>query len=217
MIDANALALVAGAIALWVYDASLLLFRDEVVFVHGRRGWRATFGSGFTLGGRDLGLWMPGTPVFRAGWSDAGHRTGGRAPMRVVLRALRPLQWAARVLALLLFVGMPAGLFFAVGHAWMLALVIALYGIALACIGWAWRCRHLFGLDRKAFGSLAFDVIACPPFAIDVVMKITLRLGLPQAPRDFAQRVLAPADCTALLRDAEARMHPDRPRGDIAP
>jgi len=213
----TALALVAGAIALWVYDASLLLFRDEVVFLHGRRGWRASLGNGFSLGGRDLALWTPGTPVFRAGWSDAGRRPGPRAPMRVVLRALRPLQWAGRVLAVLLFVGLPAGLFLAVGHAWMLGLVGALYGIALACIAWAWRCRRVFGLDRKGFATLAFDVIACPPFAINVAMKITLRLGLPAAPEVFARRVLAPDACAALLRDAHARMHPDAASGDSLP
>jgi hypothetical protein len=214
--DGNALALVAGAIALYAYDACLLLFRDEVVFAHVRRGWRATLGSGFVLGGRELCWWMPGTPLFRAGWSDAG-RTGPRAPMRAVLRALRPLQWASRALFVLLFVGMPAGLFFAVGYGWMLALVAALYGIALACIAWAWRCRRIFGLDRKGFASLAFDVIACPPFAVNVVMKITLRIGLPQAPDAFAQRVLAPADSVALLLDAHARMHPDPSRGDLSP
>jgi len=217
VISDTALALVAGAIALWVFDASLLLFRDEVVFVHARRRWRASLGNGFSLGGRDLALWMPGTPVFRAGWSDAARREGPRAPMRVVLRALRPLQWAGRVLAVLLFVGMPAGLFFAVGHAWMLALVLALYGLALACIAWAWRCRRVFGLDRRGWATLAFDVIACPPFAINVAMKITLRLGLPEAPEAFARRVLAPAECAALLHDAHARMHPDAPDGDTTP
>ena len=46
MIDGTGLALVGGAIALYLYDASLMLFRDEVVFTRGCRGWRATLGGG---------------------------------------------------------------------------------------------------------------------------------------------------------------------------
>ena len=210
MIDGTGLALVGGAIALYLYDASLMLFRDEVVFTRGRRGWRATLGGGLLLGGRYLVLptaWIPGRPVFRACWAEAG-RTGSRTSMGPFLQALRPLQWASRVLALLLFVAMPAGLFLQAGPAWMLTLMLALYGIAVACVAWIWRCRRKLGLDAKGVGSIAFDVIACPPFAVNVVMKLSLRAGLPRAPEAFARRVLAPGDCTALLRMADARMHP---------
>jgi len=38
VIDGTALALILGALALSLYDASLMLFRDEVVFTHGLRG-----------------------------------------------------------------------------------------------------------------------------------------------------------------------------------
>jgi hypothetical protein len=212
MIDATGLALVGGAVALYLYDATLLLFRDEVVFVHARRGWRGMLGSGFVLGGRYVvvpGAWSPGMAVFRAGWSDAGAAGEPHAPMRAVLRALRPLRWASRVLAMLLFVAMPLGLWLRARPAWMLALVVALYGIAIACVAWAWRRRRIFGLDRKGLASLAFDVVACPPFAINVVMKLTLRMRLPGSAEAFAHDVLSAEDCTALLRAAHVRMHPD--------
>ena len=209
MIDSTGLALILGGIALYAYDASLLLFRDEVVFAHARGRWRATLGSGFVLGGRYLlapAFLRPGLPMFRAGWSDRGHRG---APLRVVLRALAPLQWASRLLALLLFVALPVALVLHARPAWMLALVVAVYGTAIACVAWAWRCREVFGLDRRSLAALAFDVVACPPFAVNVVQKLTLRLHLPNAPEDFARRVLAPADANALLRAAHARAHPD--------
>lgn len=220
MIDGTGLALVCGAIALHAYDASLLLFRDEVLFTHGRRGWQATLGSGVTLGGRYLamaGAWTPALPVFRACWSDDATRAAPRAPMPALLRALRPLQWASCVLALLLFVGMPLGLWWHVGHAWMLALVVALYGTAFACVAWIWRHRRVFGLDRKAFASVAFDVVACPPFAVNVVRKLTLRLGLPRPAEAFARDVLPPAECMSLMRDAHARMHPGAIDGEPLP
>lgn len=211
MIDGTALALIGGAIALYVYDAGLMLFRDEVLFVHGRRGWEGTLGSGFVLGGRYValpGVFAPGRPVFRACWSEGAPRSKAHAPMRTVLQALRPLRWASRVLFVLLFVGMPVGLSLKASNEWMLALVAALYGIALLCVAWAWRCRRVFGLDRKGLAALAFDVIACPPFAVNVVAKITLRLGLPQAPEVFARRMLRAEDWAGLERDAKARMDP---------
>lgn len=212
MIDGTALALIGGAIALYVYDAVQMLYRDDVLFLHGRRGWEGTLGSGFVLGGRYValpGVLWPGKPVFRACWSEGSRRTRARAPLGTLLRALRPLRWASRVLFVLLFVGMPLGLSLKASTGWMLALVVALYGIALLCIAWAWRCRRVFGLDRKGFASLAFDVIACPPFAINVVAKITLRLGLPRAPDVFAQWVLRAEDRAELQRKARARMYPD--------
>lgn len=220
MIDGTGLALVCAAIALHAHDASLLLYRDEVVFSHGRRGWHATLGSGFTLGGRYLamaGAWTPALPAFRACWSDDATRTAPRAPMPALLRALRPLQWASRVLALLLFVGMPLGLWLHAGHAWMLALVVALYGTAFAGVAWIWRRRRVFGLDRKGFASIAFDVIACPPFAVNVVRKLTLRLGLPRPAEAFAREVLSPSECTTMMRDAYARMHPVAIDGEPLP
>jgi hypothetical protein len=205
------LLLMAGVIALYLYDASLMLFRDEVVFTRGRRRWRGTLGSGMLLGGRYLvmpGAWTPGLPVFRACWSEARPRSDARVPMRVLLRALRPLQWASRVLAVLLFVALPMLLWLKPGTEWMLALVVGLYGIAIACVAWAWRCRRAFGLDGKGIALLAFDVVACPPFAVNVVMKLTLRLGLPRTAEVFAQRMLAPEAGVALMRAANARMHP---------
>ena len=210
MIVRPEIALVLGAIAFYLYDAALLLYADEVLFFHGRRGWRAWPGPGFMLGGRFLCLprpFAPATPVFRHGWSQpAPCRPGRRPPMAPFLRALRPLQYGSALLAALLFVALPACVLWWRDPRATLALAVALYGTALAVTAYLVRRRRVLGLHGRSLALLALDTLACPPFAVNVARRVALLRGPGREARRFAQRVLPPEACAAAGAAVAARL-----------
>ncbi|MGN6513054.1 MAG: hypothetical protein ACTHKZ_05690 [Lysobacteraceae bacterium] len=204
--------LVLGLFGFYLYDALLLLYADEVVFVRGRRGWRASPGIGFLLGGRYPCLpapFAPMAPVFRHGWTQPAPRAPGRCPpLRAFLRALRPLQAASLALALLLFVVLPACLLWWPDPRLLLALLALVYGTGLACVAYLLRRRRVLGLHGRALALLVVDVLACPPFAVNVVRRVSLRRGTGMEARRFAGGVLPAAACAAVGEAIAARLSP---------
>lgn len=187
--------LLLGVVAMYVYDATLLLYHNEVVLYQGRRGrWTFAVGTDFQLSGRHIfvpPLLAPTRALLRLRWSprlpthvvshapvasDAPH-----APDRlaVPLRGLRA--WRIGVASsagavggvALLFAVMPAVM---AGNVWgLLAWMVALYlaiGIAVWRVG---RVRRLTGTGGKAFAGMASDALLCAPYAVNLVRKQGLR------------------------------------------
>jgi hypothetical protein len=198
--------LLLGIAAFYLFDTASLLYRDEVVFAQCGRRWRASMGAGFMLAGRYLVLpavFSPGAPVFRVAW---GASVQGNPPATgVLLPMLRPLRWPARLIALLLFLVLPLALLVNLDPRWMLGLLGLLYLVASLSVAHVARRRSILGLSRKDIAAIAFDVIACPPFAINLVRRITLRGGLAVPACEFAASVLDADAQAGLLRVLGAR------------
>lgn len=208
-------ALILGAIALYLYDTAMLLYSDELLFVRSRGQWRASLGSRLMLGGRFVALpavLLPGTPVFRACWGRAGLAGAPlETPLPDFLRALRPLQWAGAAMALLLFVAMPVCLVMRPGSQLMLVLFLMFYGTALGCGIYLTTQRKRLGLAGHALSSALVDVLACPPFAVNVVRRVTLAAGPTITPDAFAREVLSSTDHGLLYKAVQDRLQAAMP------
>ena len=212
--------LVLGIVGFYLCDVSLMLYVDEVVFAKCFGKWRAHVGSGFMLGGRYLalpGLWSPGAPVFRSGW---GLPADEDAPaVERLVATLRPLRWPARVAALLLFVVVPVALQVNLSPGLMLGVLGLLYLTSALSVAYVVRRRVALGLSRRDVAAIAFDVIACPPFAINMVRRVTLRCGLGVPANEFAAMLLdarAHGRLAGIL-DARRALMADVAAGDAAP
>lgn len=203
-------ALITGAIALYLYDTAMLLYSNEVLFVYGWRRWRASLGSHFLLGGRFValpGALLPGTVIFRGCWGRVGTAPAPlHTPLPDFLQAIRPLQWASWLLAVLLFAAIPVCLVWRPTSYLMLALVLAFYGTALACGVYLVTQRKQLGLQGRMLRSAIVDVLACPPFAVNVVRRVTLAVGPATTPDAFAHQVLTSDGYHGLCRDIQARL-----------
>ena len=187
--------LLLGVVGMYVYDATLLLYHNEVVLYQGRRGrWTFSVGTDFQLAGRHVfvpPLLAPTRTLLRLRWSprlpapvvshtpvatDAPPAPDGLA---VPLRGLRAWRigvassaGAVGVVALL-FAVMPAVM---AGNVWgLLAWMVAVYlaiGIAVWRVG---RVRRLTGTGGKAFAGMASDALLCAPYALNLVRKQGLR------------------------------------------
>ena len=212
--------LLLGILAFYLFDASLLLYADEVAFVKYGGKWSAPVGAGFMLAGRYLalpGLWSPGAPVFRS--VRRAPAAEERPAVDALLAVLRPLRWPARLVALLLFLVVPVSLLVNLAPRLMLGLLGSLYLTSVLSVAYVARRRAALGLSRRDVAAIAFDVIACPPFAINLVRRVTLRCGLGVAAGEFAAAVLDASAHTRLagILDARCAVMPVRADDDATP
>jgi hypothetical protein len=198
------LALPLGAIAFYLYDSALLLYRNELVLERTARAWRMARTADVRLFGRRLFLpnpLNPQTPLFRVSWSEADTRGKAESAENLnrFVTALRPLRVLAVLLLLLLGVALPVVSVKAGLGGMMLGVFAAYYLTTLIALVVIHARRGQLDLTRRAFWSLAFDVIACPPFAANIVRKLSLRRSIAGDPLLFAAEAMSKAAlCTTL-------------------
>jgi hypothetical protein len=207
------LLLPVGAIAFYLYDSLLWLYGDELVLIRDARRWWSAAGSDWLLLRRRLYLpnpFAPQRPLWRACWS-----AGTRAAEPGDLKALAALQIALRPLGVLVFLEMllivcalPVCVYIGLTPLALLVVLGAIYLTALGAVTWIWWHRDALGLTARNCRSLTVDALACPPFAINLVRKISL-LGavrgdlLPQALAVFEPAAFEGLRATLLRRVAE--------------
>lgn len=208
MIPASELLLVAGAFALYAFDAVRLLYADEFVLEGGGGRWRARDGIAALVSGRRPlvpDLLRPARALLPV--SVDRLAPDGGAPENDVghfLAALRPFGRRATVLLLLFFPGLPLVLRgFGTGVE-LLAWLVAVYAV-IGSMAWRlWCYRRVLELAPAAAVSLALECLLCAPFAINIVRRLSgraERVGLHNA-----RRMLGEAGAEILRRAAARRI-----------
>lgn len=204
-----------GAIAFYLYDSAQLLWHNELLFVRAGRRWLAEGPSTVSLAGRRVYVPNPLLPQragFKIHWSLAEERPAPEPLPEEFLRALKPIGFVALLLAwmlvLLPLVSWTLGTSLA-----LLLLFAAYYLFVLVALGFMlWR-RKALQLSGGACASLAFDSLACAPFAVNLVRKIALRRGLDGDPLLFACQHFAP-EAREMLRARLARKIEEQQAGE---
>ena len=168
-----------GAVAFYLFDSSMMLCGDELALEWRARRWLVSGGLDALLGGRRLFLPNPFTPhalLFQVRW---GEDTTTPAPdayprLEQLDRALAPVKIPVVALAVILFgVLPPVSWYFGAGAA-----LLAVFGAAYLLVGAAlvllYRRRKALSLTPRRYAGLAFEALACAPFAINLVRKVSL-------------------------------------------
>ena len=199
-----------GAIGLYLFDSVQWLYWNELLFLYPAGRWRHAQSSGLLLAGRRPycpNPLLPGVAQFKVGWSESDTRSDQeqREELARFLQALGPIRVAVNVLLLLLLV-LPVELYlFGTGIA-LLALMAAFYAVILVALGVIFTRRRVLGLTGGAFAAVAFDALACSPFAVNLVRKLCLRRSLAGNPVSFAAEFFDPAEFAALLGTISVRV-----------
>jgi len=202
-----------GALAFYLYDSLLWLYGDELVLIRRASRWDHAAGSERLLFRRRLYLPNPLTPqrpLWRACWSDFSRRdklTDLNA-LTSLVQTLRPLRALVTVLWLLIVVVLPVAVASGARPAILLALFAVVYSFAATMVVWLWCQRATLGLSARSCRALSFDALACPPFAINLVRKISLLTTLKgelltQAGAAFDAPALASLRATLIRRVTE--------------
>jgi hypothetical protein len=212
-----------GAIGLYLFDSTLLLYSNELLFACRAGKWSFATGSTQRLSGRRLYLlnpFTPATPQFRVRWSEADTRQEqeSRPELDAFLATLGPLRYLVIALWVLLL-ALPVELLLLGTGIELLALMAAFYVVILAALGYIYARRRELRVSGKSFLALSFDCLACAPFAINLVRKLALRRSLAGNPIDFARRTFEPATFSTLIhavcqrvRDEQQREYGQTPR-----
>jgi hypothetical protein len=210
------LLLPVGAIGLYLFDSTLLLYSNELLLLRRTRGWSFAMSSPLMLGGRRLCLlnpFTPGVPTFRVRWSEADTRQERepREELESFCAALRPVQYLVVVLWVLLLV-LPVELILLGTGTELLALMVAFYVVILAALGYIGVRRRALCVSGRSFLALSFDALACAPFAVNLVRKLALRRSLAGNPIDFAHRSFDPGSFAALIGAVCGRVSEEQQR-----
>jgi hypothetical protein len=198
--------LLALAVIFYLYDSSVLLYSNEAIFTcDGTEHWTATTRrSGFMFAGRSLRVLNPLTPhrpSFRLSWNfnrlESDRREvswSARAHEFKILAPTTLIGWVA------LFLLLPLGMFSDLGRYAVIPALVLLYGSTLLALFRLRRNGLLGALGRWRFLGFAFECLACPPFAVNIVRRITLADPISE-PVPLAALRLLDAESWVRLRD----------------
>ena len=192
------------AAALYLYDSFSLLASNEAVFFRGWGGrWQAGFGAmRWRLGGREPYLpnpFMPHRPQFRLAWRiDAAEPRAKSSPPALQvppeLARFTPFVCGAGIA---LFVLLPLGLFASLGTGFTLVAIGLLYTVNLAALLQLWLLRSQLKLSNPQVFQIAFECLVCPPFGVNLVRRLCLKLRHDEDFVAAATRLLGPAGLAA--------------------
>lgn len=205
-------ALVGGVVLMYLYDAALLLYHEEVAFEARGRGAPVAGGLMLEVGGRQLFLpnpFTPWRPLYRLSWTLQSHPTGRRkgaaSPARLAACSSVLVPWIGLLFALFAL-GLPACLWPGRGAAVLLGWMVATYATILTTLGVAYAHRRRLGLTGGQVGALARDALLCPPFALNLLRRVSLEQGHRLDLREVLAGSPASHATTALARMVQARI-----------
>lgn len=175
--------LIAGAWTFYVWDASILLFVDELVLELSGRKCHVRSGAVMLVGGKRPFIPNPLTPYHPQLLATADDLLGAGTGIKSddlahYLDALKPFQMLSIALLLMFVIALPVVLYW-FGTGTELLYWLAMVYLLVGCIAYhTWRRRLVLGLSKRASVLLAFECLACTPFAINIVRKLTLRHGV---------------------------------------
>lgn len=204
------LVLMLVALGLYLYDSAVLLHINEGVMTPRRGGWRVRFGSSrFIVRGRQLYLpspFLPHRPGFRLLWDLDPPPPEGPGAWEARRQLFRPVAPLVCAMAVALFGLLPLGLFSVLGD-WALLLAIAtLYGSIAGALAWIVMRRKQLGLGARRLAGLAFELLACPPFAVNVVRRVAVEMPLDADLVGAARALQRPEDWQETRGELIARL-----------
>ncbi len=168
-----------GVIGFYIYDSTLLLFSNELVFVESFGKWKAYIPSDrWRLMGKFLFLPNPlfafnlmfKTILFeKNGYSNLDAK--GINKLKTTLSFIRI---TIILLMILFFIILPLALFkLGIGNA-TLVVVCCIYLTIINMLFYSFIKRVDLGINNKVFAVIAFETLACPPLAINLIRRISL-------------------------------------------
>jgi hypothetical protein len=199
-------------LSLYVYESSVLLFCNQAVLSPVRaKGWQVQFGlKHLSIRGKELcfaQILMPWRPLFVLTWRfensepsqqeskseieppEATTRATWQPPTATSYQILIPLVWW---LSGATFIVLPLGLFTSLGDTAVLSAGGMLYLGILILLLVLWRYRSHFQLSKKEVLSLGFEYVICPPFALNIIRRLSLKIKIEDDLEPIAHSLQSP-------------------------
>jgi hypothetical protein len=105
-----------------------------------------------------------------------------------------------------LFGLLPLALFTELGAGFTLAAIVLLYAINIAALLQLWWLRGALKLSNLQVAQIVFECLVCPPFAVNLVRRLCMKLHHDEDFVTAATRLLLPADLDKAHAECLARV-----------
>lgn len=171
--------LVLGALAFYLQDSCALLYADELMLERVGTGWRVRPGAALLIAGRRPFLpnpLAPHRPLVRVSLQQLlGEGPGGRNSFSHYVNSLGPFRRASIALLWLFVAGLPLVMHFFGTGTELLGWLALVYLVLMRMIAALFQHRRVLQLSVRVCAGIAFECVCCPPVAINIVRKLTLR------------------------------------------
>lgn len=205
--------LVIGILAFYLYDSAMLLFFNDIIFVERYGTWSFACPSDrWQILGKLLYFPNPLKPdasLFRLTWSTDSQTSidsQDEATERLI-KALNPLRYLALGLLFIMIFGLPVVILILGTGLWFYILLAAIYITILLMLFYSYWRKGALGISRRVWATLAFEIVLCPPFALNIVRKLTLKHVLTSNPIDFARRYFMKESFHKLIHSVQMRLN----------
>jgi len=150
---------------------------------------------------------LPTRPIYRLSWEFEGEAST-RSPARQLVRqqpqqALVLLIWNHFWLS---FIVLPLVLFTPMGDmAVLFAFALIYANVVLIALALCWR-RQALGLSPKELASIVLEMAMCPPFALNLIRSLSLRVRVDEDFVHAARRLQQPSDWAHTRLQLRARL-----------
>ena len=187
------------AVGLYLYDSAILMFSNEALLIpKANDHWFVGFGSnGTTFKGKGVYIpnpFLPVQPLFKLTWNIEGEAKGFVHPWtanRAGYGRLVPLVWS---LAALTFILLPVVLFKRLGDTLILLSFCLIYANVLSIMLALWLNRERFELTHRGLVAMSLDLLVCPPFALNIIRRLSLKVNITEDFIHAAQRLQTSID-----------------------
>ncbi len=187
------LLLFCGVLVFYLFDSSMLLYLNELVFIRSSKNWDfACPGNCWLLLGKRLYIPNPLRPdvaIFRVYWIDLNQRTCKvEQSLDAYFSALVPLRHMIVMLLILLLALLPLVLIIFGSGAQLLWVYGAVYLNILLILYYVYRHKKTLKISNRKYLEWSFECLVCAPFALNLLRKITLHRSLFGDPIEFADK-----------------------------
>ncbi len=192
--------LVIGIYGFYIYDSIFLVYSNQIVFVESLGKWKFSFPSyRYRLRGKFLflpNILTPYKAIFLQSWpsQEKQFSSSSNNKQKIFLKELLPYRIYSVSIAFLVLLALPLGIFFLASTNLLLVILLSIYFLSLTLVTNLWFDRRNLNLTNKEVVSIAIDAIACPPFAVNIVKKISLKMRSENSPINFANKHLSKKD-----------------------
>ena len=197
-----------GVIGFYIADSFTLAFHNELLLAASSpKRWRYVPRTA-ELAGKYLyvpNLFKPYQLLLKLRWHTDIHAGQSRdeliLPVQQLAGALLVLQILVICLALQILLLFPLTIYLYGLGVLSLLLMLLIYSTILSAVVVVFFKRQQFNLSLSAYAKLAFEVLACPPFAINLLRKLGLSQSVTVDGLALVEHLLTADDYQQVLAD----------------
>ena len=195
-------------VGLYVYDSAQLCYFNEFFLSKGLRSsfYVQTVSLNYSFGKKFLfipSLFFPSTLLFKVKWQTQ-NKTAPIVPADIEIiynlaQQLELIQFLNTIGAILTLIALPLSIIGKASHTLIALIIIVIYAINLINILMIFLQRKTLSLRPKTLLLLFLDSLFCPPFALNLVKKISLNYAIQTEGLKLAQKLLQPPQLEVLI------------------